>query len=154
MLEILATRKSNSMVHRISCSSIAQSDNEIVQNYLVRLRSGARDCNFICPNCHHDLSHIYIKDQFIWGIVNDALQADMLAKAGSLKNLEQNISHAEAFEMAMRDQNKVSCVSDIAGLQMSAYCRRMRAQDVAQSTATHRHERTVAEMAKCMQRLR
>ena len=72
----------NPMVHWISFSSIAQSDNETVQNYIVRLRSGARDCDFICPNCHLDLSHIYIKDQSIRRIANDALQADMLAKAG------------------------------------------------------------------------
>ena len=133
MLEALVTRKSNPMVHRISFSSIAQSDNETALNYVVRLRSGARDCDFICPNCHHDLSHIYIKDQFIRGIANDAL-------AESLKTLEQNISHAEAFEMAMRDQNEISSVSD-----MAAYRQQRRAQDVARSTATRRCERTVAE---------
>ena len=49
-------------------------------------------------------------------IANDVLQADMLAKAGSLKTLEQNISHAEVFEIAKWDQNEISGVSDIAGL--------------------------------------
>ena len=39
MLEVLVTRKSNPMVHRISLSSIAQSDNETVQNYVVRLHT-------------------------------------------------------------------------------------------------------------------
>ena len=37
MLEVLVTRKSNPMMHWISFTSIAQSDNETVQNYLVRL---------------------------------------------------------------------------------------------------------------------
>ena len=60
MLEALVTGKSNPMVHRISFSSIAQSDNETVQNYVVWVWSGAWDCDVICPNCHHDLSHIYI----------------------------------------------------------------------------------------------
>ena len=115
MLKVLVTWKSNPMVHWISFSLIAQSDNETVQNYVVQLRSGAQDCDFICPNCHHNLSHIYIKDQFIWGMANDALQVDMLTRAGSLKTLEQNISHTEAFEMAMRDQNEISGVSDMAG---------------------------------------
>ena len=92
-----------------------------IKNYLVQLRSGARDWDFICPNCNHDLSHVYIKDQFTRKRANNALQADMLAKAGSLKTLEQNLSHAEAFEMAMQNQDKISCASDIAGLQMSAY---------------------------------
>ena len=102
------------------------------------------DCDFICPNYHHDLSLIYIKDQSIRCIANNALQADMLTKAGSLKTLEQNISHAEAFVMAIQDQNEISDVSDIAGLQMSAYRQQSRAQGVARSTATRRHERTVA----------
>ena len=119
---------------------------ETIPNYVARLRSWAQDCDFICPNCHHDLSHIYIKDQFIWGIANDALQADMLAKAGSLKALEQNISHAEAFKMAMRDQNEISSVSDMAGLQVSAYQQQRWAQGSAESTATLRCKRTVAEM--------
>ena len=69
----------------------------------------------------------------------------MLAKAGSLKTLEENISHAKAFEMAMRDQNEIPGVSDMAGLRMSAYRQQRQAQDVARSTATHRRERTVAE---------
>ena len=102
MLEVLVTRKSNPMVHQISFSSIAQSDNKTVQNYVDQLWSGAQDCDFICPNCHHDLSHIYIKNQFIRRI------------AGSLKTLEENISHAEAFEMAMRDQNEISGVAEVS----------------------------------------
>ena len=55
--------------------------------------------------CEHDLSNIYMKDQIIWGIVNDTLQADLLAKAEMLKSLEQNIRHAEVFESALQDQN-------------------------------------------------
>ena len=145
MLEVLVIWKLNPMVHQILFSSIAQRDNETIQNYVVRRRSGAPACDFICPNYHHDLSHIYINDQFIWSIANDAIQVDMLAKAGSLKTLDQNISHAVAFKMAIQDQNEISGVSDIAGLQMSVYCQQSQAQYVAQTTATHRHERTMAE---------
>ena len=87
MLEVLVMQKSNPVVHWISFSSIIQSDNESIQNYLIQLQSGAQDCNFICLNSSHDLSSIYINDQFIWGVVNDAPQADMLAKAGLLKIL-------------------------------------------------------------------
>ena len=49
------------------------------------------------------MSDIYIKDQIIWGVANDALQADLLAKAGTLKTLEQNLHHAEALESVLRD---------------------------------------------------
>ena len=146
MLEVLVTMKSNPIVHRISFSSIAQGDGEPVSDYLIRLKSGARDCNFICPNCDHDLSGIYVKDQFIRGIANDALQADLLAKAGSLETLEQNVSHAQAFEMALRDQNKMSSVSDIARLQMSAYRQQRRAQNTIRPTATNNRRKNIMEM--------
>ena len=146
MLEVLVTMKSNPIVHRISFSSIAQGDGEPVSDYLIRLKSGARDCNFICPNCDHDLSSIYVKDQFIRGIANDALQADLLAKAGSLETLEQNVSHVQAFEMALRDQNKMSGISDIARLQMSAYRWQKRAQNTIRPTATNNRRRNMMEM--------
>ena len=44
------------------------------------------------------------------------LQADILAKAELPRTLEQNINHAEAFEMAMQDQNKISGISDVGVL--------------------------------------
>ena len=143
MLEVLVMQKSNPMVHQISFSSIVQSDNGPIKNYLVQLRSGAQDCNFICPNWNHDLSSIYIKDQAICGIANDLLLVDILAKAGSLKTLEQNISHAKAFEITMWDLDKISYVSDVAGLWMLAYHWQKWAQSIAWSTATHRREKTM-----------
>ena len=97
MLEVLFMQKSNPTVHWISFSSIVQSHNESIQSYLDHLRSGAQDCNFICPNCDHGLSSVYIKDWFIRCIDSDVLHADMLAKVGSLKTLKQSISHVEAF---------------------------------------------------------
>ena len=92
---------SNPMVHWIIFSLIVQNNNESVQNYQIHLWSGAWDCNFICPNCDHDIFNVYIKDQFILGIANEALEMDMLAKEGSLKTLKQNTNHAKTFKMAM-----------------------------------------------------
>ena len=63
----------------------------------------AQDCDFTCPICNHDLSDMYIKDQLIKGTANDALQEDLLAKACSLKTLEESINHAEAFEAALHE---------------------------------------------------
>ena len=89
---------------------------------------------------------MYVKDQFIRGIAKNALQADLLAKAGSLKTLEQNVSHAQAFEMAMRDQNKMSGISDIARLQMSTYRRQKQAQNTVRPTATNNCRRNMMEI--------
>ena len=121
MLKTLVTRRSNPIVHRLTFASMSQGEDEPIQSYLVRLRAKALDCSYMCPACEHDLSDIYIKDQFIKGVASDALQTDLLAKAGLLKTLEQNISHAEAFESAVRDQMTMSNTPDIA--RMSTYRR-------------------------------
>ena len=69
------------------------------------------------------LLDIYIKDQLIRGIASDTLQADLLAKAGMLKSLEQNVCHAEAFELALQDQTSMASTPDIAIARMSLYRR-------------------------------
>ena len=101
---------------------MTQNENEPVHSYFVRPRATALDCDFTCLSSEHDLSDIYIKDQLIRGIANDTFQADQLAKAGTLKSLEQNVSHDEALKSALRDQNSMPSTSDIAAARMST-CR-------------------------------
>ena len=124
MLETLVTWRSNPIVHRLIFASMSQGEDEPIQSYLVRLRATALDCNYMCPACEHDISDMYIKDQLIKGVPSDTLQPDLLAKAGVLKTLEQNVSHAEAFESAVRDQMSMSSTPDIAWV--STYRRRKR----------------------------
>ena len=111
------------MVHRITFTSISQHKDESIQQYLVCFRATATDCNFSCPHCEHDLSDIYIKDQFIRGIGNNALHTNLLAKARVLKSLNQNICHDESFESALWDKTAMTDTSDIATIRMSTYCR-------------------------------
>ena len=121
ILEALVTQKSNPMVHRLSFASISQGPGESVKQFVVCLRATAQDCDFTCPICNHDLSDISIKDQLIKGTANDALQADLLAKARSLKTLEENINYAEAFEAALRDQAQMSVTLEMSALRASTY---------------------------------
>ena len=88
IVEVLVTQRSNPIVHHLAFASMTQDKDQPIQNYFVRLRAIAVDCNFTCPSCKHDLSDIYIKDQIIRGIANDTRQADLLAKARMLKSLE------------------------------------------------------------------
>ena len=44
-----------------------------------------------CPDCEADLSNVYIKDQLVRGVANEVLQTDMLAKADSLKTLDDMV---------------------------------------------------------------
>ena len=123
MIEVLVTQKSNPMVHQITFASMSQHEDEPIQQYIVRLRGMATDCNFSCPRCEHDISDIYIKDQFIKGIANNTLQTNLLAKAGVLKSLDQNVCYAEASELALQDQTAMTNTSDIATIRMSTYHR-------------------------------
>ena len=45
------------------------------------------------------------------------------AEAGSLEPLEQNLNHAEASEMAMWNQQKMSCILDVVALKLPAKIR-------------------------------
>ena len=103
-LATIVTKHSNPAVHRLNFSNIYQHEHESVKDYLVRLKTSAMDCEFSCPNCQHDLLTTHVKDQFIRGVHNDVLQTDILAKADLLKSLEDIVMHAEAFEIAVHDQ--------------------------------------------------
>lgn len=107
-VEAVVTKKANPMVHRVAFAGMSQGDNELIQQYIVRQRSSAKDCNFSCPLCYADISSEYIKYQFICGINNQTLQTDMLAKAEHLTNVEETVKHAEAFETAISDQIRIS----------------------------------------------
>ena len=47
----------------LSFAGLSQGQTESIQNYRIRLKSLAQDCDFLCSKCKHDLSEIYIKDQ-------------------------------------------------------------------------------------------
>ena len=117
-----------------------QDEDEPIQNNLIHLRAVAIECNFICPSptCEHDLSNIYIKDLILRGMASDTLQADLLAKAGTLKSFKQNICHAEAFESSPREQNSMASTSDAASAWLSTY----RRQNMLQTNKRNVHANT------------
>lgn len=123
LLETIATKRSNPSVHRLTFSNLAQSENEPVKEFVVRLKSHARDCEFVCPSCKHDLVPINVKDQLVRGLHNSALQTDILAKSESLKALPDIVKHAESFEAAILDQSKLRDCSDVMGARVSDYKR-------------------------------
>ena len=106
-IETIVTKRSNPAVQRMTFSNLIQHDQETIQQFLTRLRATAVDCEFSCPHCMVDISDRNIKDQFIRGLCNTVLQADILAKASNLKTVEQIVTHAEAFESALRDQSSL-----------------------------------------------
>ena len=124
IVEALVTQRSNPIIHRLAFASMSQDEDEPIQNYLIHLRAMAVDCNITCPSYEHDLFDVYIKDPIIWGITSNTLQANLLAKAGMLKSLEQNVCHDEAFESALQDQNSIAGTSDSASARLSTYRRK------------------------------
>ena len=107
IIEETVTQRSNPTIHRMQFGWITQSEHESIQNYLVRLRSAATECEFTCPSCTHDLCELNVKDQFIRGLYNTALQKEILTKANQLVTLDLLTAHAEAFEAALRDQTVI-----------------------------------------------
>ena len=67
-IEDVVTKKSNPAIHRMHFGGIIQNENETVQDFLVRLRSAAIDCEYACPSCQFDLGPSNIKDQLIRGL--------------------------------------------------------------------------------------
>ena len=120
-VEAIVTQRSNPMVHRVQFASLTQSDTESIAKFVDRLRTASKDCDFSCPNCKSDISNTYIRDQLIIGIQNSVLQTDMLAKAETLQDVEKAISHALAFESAVRDQSKLVDKAEVAASRVSSY---------------------------------
>ena len=133
IIKNIVTQKSNPLVHRMTFAGLSQGQTESIQNYRIRLKSLAQDCNFSCPKCEYDLSEMYIKDHMIRGLDNETLQTDILAKARSLTSLDKVVKHAEAFEAALGDQAKLSDVSDVAAARLSGNARKKRTQITAPS---------------------
>lgn len=120
-VELIVTRKSNPTVHRMAFSGLMQNDHEKMNAFVVRLKDSAKDCEFQCPQCKHDMSTMYVRDQFIRGLNNDMLQTDILAKADQLEKLEDVVKHSEAFEAAIRDQSMMQEGADIQHIRSSEY---------------------------------
>ena len=78
----------------------------MIDKYIVKLKSLAPGCAFTCPGCNYDLKS-NIQDQFIRIPCNETLQTEILAKADHLKELKSVIKHAEAFELAQCNQNRL-----------------------------------------------
>ena len=114
----IVTQKVNPAVHQKTFTSLMQGDQETIQQFVVRLRSSAVECSYQCPNpdCQYDLSEINIRDQLIAGLANSVLQTEILAKADQLQNLDAVITHAEAFETALRDQNTLTNDKDSSNI--------------------------------------
>jgi transposase InsO family protein len=123
LVEKIVTKRSNPSVHRLAFSSLAQSENEPVKDFVVRLKSSARDCEFVCPSCKHDLIPGNVKDQLVRGLHNGSLQTDILAKADTLTDLDAVVKHAESFEVAIHDQAKLQDSADVMGARVSEYKR-------------------------------
>jgi hypothetical protein len=128
LLEKIVTKRSNPSVHRLAFSNVVQSEGEAVKDFVVRLNSHARDCEFACPHCKGDLMPINVKDQLLRGLHNSTLQTDVLAKSETLKNLEDIVKHAESFEAARDDQSKLHGASDVMGARATGYKRQQQSR--------------------------
>ena len=104
-IETLVTLRVNPAVHRKAFGELTQGEKESVQTFVVRLRSSASDCAFECPSCKHDLSPVNIKDQLIRGLSNTTLQAEVLAKADQMKDLDDDQAQSNLVAPSLHPRN-------------------------------------------------
>ena len=114
-------------------ANITKSEGESIQNYLIHLKSTAKDCEYTCPNCNSNLQHLHIKDQFIRG-----LYSPYTSKGQISANLTDIIKHAEAFETALHDQLYLQKPCDHAA-RVSDYKKSKRAQNHHVQGVTQQH---------------
>ena len=93
LLESIVTKQANPSVHRLAFCKMLQSEGESIKDFVVRLKASARDCEFECPNCKHDLQPSHIRDQFIRGVFNTTLQTELLRLSAN-KNLTDLVKDA------------------------------------------------------------
>ena len=65
-LEAIINQKSNPAVHRLTLSSLFQSEYESMTDFVFRLKFILPDCEFSCAGCPKDLQPIHFKGQLIW----------------------------------------------------------------------------------------
>ena len=120
-LETIVTQHSNPAVHHLKFTSLTQSENESIENFVVTLKSLCSDCEFTCPHCNHNLQDTHPKDQLIKGLNNGTLQTDILAKANCLRTLDDIIKHAKAFASALHNQSSLDHPPDTNIAKISSY---------------------------------
>ena len=100
---------SNPTVYRKEFDNIMQESNEIIREFVTRLRHCAADCSFVCPyNEDHDLTDYHLINKLGSGEKNDRLQQELLQKHSTLDELHRIIQYCEEYESAKRNQEKLS----------------------------------------------
>ena len=64
-IESVLTKRANPVVHRMNFGNLTQHESESIQDFLVRIRTLAIDCELSCPTCSVNISAMHIRDQFI-----------------------------------------------------------------------------------------
>ena len=95
---------SNVAVYRKEFDNTVQRDGETVREFVIRLKTCASDCSFICPfDDSHDLTDYHLINRLRSGICQETLQKqDILTTVSSI------ITYCEAYESAVKDKEKLS----------------------------------------------
>ena len=111
-IETIVTEQSTPCVHQLKFRRMTQDTPERIQDYVVRLKETAINCEFTCPNCQHDLTEHNVLEQFRQGIQSEHIQTELLAHVDELKTLEKTVKYAVTLEAASRDQVKLADPSE------------------------------------------
>ena len=100
---------SNTAVFQKEFDNMVQNSDEVVQEFVTRLRTCASDCSFVCPyDDAHDLTDYHLITRLRSGVANETLKQELLQKHEALNSVESIVTYCETFESAVRDKQKLS----------------------------------------------
>ena len=117
VIQLMAVRKTNPMVHRNQLRDLKQGENEYFRNFVSRLKEAAIDCKFDVQcskqGCNAITSYAedMIRDQAVYGLNCSDTQAKILASGTNLPKLDNVILLAEAEEQAKLTQARIALPS-------------------------------------------
>ena len=123
-------RKKNRFVNRIRLAKINQGPDEPVQQYLARLKQGARICQFTlkctAPNdaCHHENNYAdeMVLDQLVVGLYDSDIQGKVLASQEedmTIDSVERLVKAEELSKVSQKESKQGE--GTVAGMGGSAY---------------------------------
>ena len=106
VLKGIVLSKISKIVHIKQFYCLVQSSAESCNDYLAKLQSKASCCGFLCTHCGKEGSMDRVKEQFIIGLANKAIQTALL-KTESVcpgTTLERLLAEALTLEQTLKDQ--------------------------------------------------
>ena len=110
----IVNETSNPAVYQKEFDGMQQKIDELIREFVTRLKTCSIDCNFVCPyNENHALTDYHIIKRIMSGIYDETLKQEVLQKSETLDTLALIVDYCEHFEAAKKDKETLSNSSSV-----------------------------------------